>query len=107
MDFDDEELTTELHRLISSWEVYSRDTDPEIERRRLALAWKAPPWRKLWLAAEMSQAARALTVAGLRHRYPEADEEEIRFRLAVLLFGPETARQICSREPEGEPHDPA
>jgi len=108
MDFvDDERLTIEQQRLISSWEIYSRDTAPDIERRRLALARKAPPWRKLWLAADMSQAVRALTLAGLRHRYPKADEDEIRLRLAVLLFGAETAKRLCGKEPDGEPHDTA
>ncbi len=79
------------------WEVYSRDTAPESDRRRLTLARNTPAWRKFQMAAEMSQAARALTLAGLRHRHPDADEQEIRFQFATLLFGPEIARDLCAR----------
>ena len=63
-----------------------------------------PAWRKLQVAAAMSQAARALTLAGLRHRYPDADEQEIRFRFAELLFGPEIAQDLCA-PPDGQESD--
>ena len=86
--------------LIDAWEIYSRDTSEEIERRKLAAAWGAPAWRKLQMAAEMSQTARDLTLAGLRHRHPGASERELRFRLAELLFDTETARQLCDWQPE-------
>lgn len=85
----------EKRRLITEWEVHSRDTAPEIDRRRLAAAWSAPVWRKVWMAAEMSQAVRDLTLVGLRHRHPDADEQEIRFRFASLLFGLQVARHLC------------
>jgi len=42
MELDDEELTIEQRRLISSWEISPRDTAPEIERCRLALASQTP-----------------------------------------------------------------
>jgi hypothetical protein len=96
----DEYIAIEQRRLAAAWEAYSRDTAPDVDRWRLAAAWNAPAWRKLWMAAEMSQAALSLTMAGLRHRYPEANEQEIRFRLALLLFDPQTAYELCGREPE-------
>jgi hypothetical protein len=74
---------------------YGRDTAPDIERRRLAAARNTPKARKLEMAADMSQAVRELSVAGLRHRFPDADEREIRSRLAQMLFDPETARRLC------------
>lgn len=92
---DDSSSTTEQHSLIERWEIYSRDTSQEIEQRRLAAAWGTPPWRKLWMAAEMSQVAMNLTRIGLRQRYPDAEEAEIHYRLAELLYGPETARALC------------
>jgi len=98
-----EQKAIEQRQLATSWEDYSRDTAPEIDRRRLAAAWSAPAWRKLWMAAEMSQTVRDLTLAGLRRRHPDADEREIRFRFASLLYGPEVARHLC---PEFEEKDP-
>lgn len=100
----DELRAIEQRRLIAAWEAYSRDTTPDAERRRLAAAWSAPAWRKLWMAAEMSQTTKELTLAGLRRRHPEADEEEIRFQLALLLFDPEIAVRLCGREAAGGEH---
>jgi hypothetical protein len=94
---DDGKRKAEQRRLIAEWEVHSRDTAPEIDRRRLAAAWSAPAWRKLWMAAEMSQAVRDLTLAGLRRRHPDADKQEIRFRFASLLFGSQVAHHLFPR----------
>jgi hypothetical protein len=92
---DDGKRMAEQRRLIAEWEVHSRDTAPDMDRRRLAAAWSAPAWRKLWMAAEMSQVARDLTLAGLKRRHPDADRQEIRFRFASLLFGSQVARHLC------------
>jgi hypothetical protein len=99
----DEGLPSEIRRLIAEWEIYSRDTTAEIDRRRLTAAWSAPAWRKLQMAADMSQVAQELTLAGLRRRHPDAEESEIRFRLASLLFGPEIAHELCARSREKDP----
>jgi hypothetical protein len=96
----DENLAIEQRRSALAWGSYSHDTTPDIDRRRLAAAWSAPAWRKLWMAAEMSQTTRDLALAGLRSRFPDATEHELRFRLAQLLFGPKTANGICGQEPE-------
>lgn len=97
---DDAKRMAQQRRLIAEWEVHSRDTAPEIDQRRLAAAWSAPTWRKLRMAAEMSQAARDLTLAGLRHRHPDANEREIRFRFASLLYGSEIASRLFSGSEE-------
>jgi hypothetical protein len=103
----DEDLEIRQRRLAAVWESYSRDTPPDIDRRRLASAWNAPAWRKLWMAAEMFQAARDLTLAGLRHRHPDADEQELRLRLASLLFGPQIAHDLCTQEHQEKNSDAA
>jgi hypothetical protein len=94
----EDDSAIERRRLVSAWETYSVDTTAETDRRRLAASWNTPAWRKFQMAADMSQVARDLTVAGLRKRHPSADEQEIRFRLAMLLFDPETARHLCESE---------
>jgi hypothetical protein len=91
----DEGLPPEYRRLIEEWEIHSRDTTAEIDHRQLAAAWKAPAWRKLQMAAELSQVARDLALSGFRRRHPDADEQEIRFRFASLLFGIQLATQLC------------
>jgi hypothetical protein len=46
------------------------------------------------MLVSLNAAARELAVAGLRRRYPDADTEEIRRRLADLLLGEEMARKV-------------
>lgn len=103
----EENSKIQQRRLVAEREAFSRDTSDDIDRRRLAAAWSAPEWRKLHMAAEMSQAAQALTLAGLRRRHPEADDRELRLRLATLLFGAEIARGLCAPEPEPRESDAA
>ena len=70
-----------------SWE----DTSPEARRVWLELLRRAPSWRKWELVAQMTATVRALALAGLRRRFPHASEEELRRRLAGLLYGEELA----------------
>lgn len=70
-----------------------RDTSPEAEEVLLELLRQAPPWRKLEMVGQMSHTVRTLALSGLRTRYPQAGEAELRRRLADLLLGPELAEQ--------------
>jgi hypothetical protein len=100
--FRDENAEIKQRRLISLWETYSRDTASDVDRRRLAAAWETPAWRKLQMTLEMSQAALDLARAGLRSRHPDAGEDEIRYRLACLLFGTQTADHLCPLQSQEE-----
>ena len=70
------------------------DTTPEAEQALLELLRQTPPWRKLALMGELNAAVRLLAEQGLRQRYPQADEAEIRRRLAGLLLGEELATRV-------------
>jgi len=67
------------------------DTHSKIEAMQLEMSRKAPPWRKAHMLGQMYQTAKQLAMVGLRHRYPEASEADLRLRLAALLLGPELA----------------
>ncbi len=82
----------------------STDTRPEAEKVQLELLRQAPPWRKLALVGQMNATVRLLAAQGLRQRYPQADEPEIRRRLAGLLLGEELAAQVYGPLP-GETAD--
>jgi len=79
--------------------LYS-DTHPEMEALQIQLWRQASPTRKMDMLAQLNQAARLLALAGLRARYPQATEAELRRRLADLLLGKELARKVY-----GEPFD--
>lgn len=70
------------------------DTRPEAETVLIDLLRQTSPWRKLAMVAQLNASVRVLAISGLRQRYPQADEAEIRRRLADLLLGPELARTV-------------
>ena len=73
--------------------LYS-DTDPKIEQMQIELWRQASPTRKMHMLAQLNASVRILALAGLRSRYPNATEAELRRRLADLLLGEELARKV-------------
>ena len=70
------------------------DTSPEAEQILLRLLRQTPIWRKLEMMSQLNEAARMLTLSGLREQYPQATETELRRRLASLLLGSKLAEQV-------------
>ncbi len=78
------------------------DTDPKMEALQIELLRQASPARKMRLLAQLNQSARRLALMGLRARYPQASEAELRRRLADLLLGEELARKVYRDLPDGK-----
>ena len=78
-------------RRLPTWREMNRDTSPEAEAILLAYWRDAPAWEKWRRMAQLNHAARLLALAGLRRRYPDASESEIRRLLADLILGPQLA----------------
>jgi predicted component of type VI protein secretion system len=74
--------------------VLSSDTHPKMEALQIRFWREASPARKMQVLAQLNASARTLALAGLRSRYPQADEAELRRRLAALLLGEELARKV-------------
>lgn len=55
------------------------------------------PAERLHMVGQMNRTVRALTVSGLRERYPHESDEQLRVRLADLLYGAEAASMIAGR----------
>lgn len=83
------------------------DTDPRAERVLIEGLRAMPAWRKIDLMGQMSEMAKQLALAGVRQRHPEADEAEVRRRLADIMLGPELARQALGPAPWEEAPDAA
>ena len=77
----------------------SADTTREAEAAQHALLRAMPPWRKLELWAELCASARALTEAGLRRRFPTADDREIRMRLFATWLDRDTMIRAYGWDP--------
>jgi len=74
------------------------DTSPAIEALQVRLLRTAPSWRKMEMLAGLNASARKLALAGLRQRFPQASEAELKRRLADLLLGPELARKVIGEQ---------
>ena len=81
--------------------LYS-DTDPKVEALQIKLWRQASPTRKMHMLAQLNASVRILALAGLRSRYPNATETELRRRLADLLLGEDLALKVYGEIYRGE-----
>jgi hypothetical protein len=72
----------------------SSDTNPKMEALQIQLWRQASPTRKMNMLAQLNASARLLALTGLRSRYPNANEAELRRKLADLLLGEELAHKV-------------
>lgn len=73
--------------------LYS-DTHPKMEALQIQLWRDASPTRKMNMLAQLNSSVRMLALAGLRSRFPNASEAELRYKMAVLLLGEELAQKV-------------
>lgn len=66
--------------------VLFSDTTPEAQQLHYKLMRSLPASRRLALAFELTEAGRKLILADLEHRFPNADEEEIRSRFIARVL---------------------
>ena len=78
------------------------DTHPQMEALQIELLRSASPTRKMQMLAQLNQSAHLLALAGLRSRYPQATETELKRRLAGLLLGEELACEVYGALPDAK-----
>jgi hypothetical protein len=76
------------------------DTDPQIEKVQIEILRAMPDWRKFQLLNDLIITGRKLALAGLRERFPNASQDELRRRLATLLLGRQLAMEVYGPEPD-------
>jgi len=64
----------------------ARDTAPEAQAVLVELLRKVPAGKKIELTFDLIQSTRLLVLSGLRRRYPNAGEDELRRRLISKLL---------------------
>ena len=70
------------------------DTHPTIESMQIQFWRQATPTQKMQMLARLNASAHAVALSGLRTRFPEATQGELRRRLAGLLLGEELAGKV-------------
>jgi hypothetical protein len=78
------------------------DTSAEADDIRFERYARMTPAEKVARMEDLTRTASILALAGLRERYPEADEHELLLRLAVLRLGADLVWQAYGwRAPDG------
>jgi hypothetical protein len=80
----------------------SPDTPPEVEKIMIEGYRKMPMWKKLQQVRELSQLVYQLAMNDVRRRYPQADEREVKLRLASRWLEAELMRKAFGWDPEKE-----
>jgi hypothetical protein len=76
-----------------------QDTSPAASARYHELLRAMPPERRLEAAMRLSRGVRALAIAGIREDHPGIDEDELRVRLTVRLYGRAVAERLFGTVP--------
>ena len=79
-----------------------QDTTPEAERVLIELTRRAPVWKRAEQLSNLIHAHRVLILADLRRRYPQANAEELRKRMAARLLPLEDVIRLFDWNPEEE-----
>ena len=74
--------------------AYYTDTHPNMEALQIRLLREVPSWKKMKMMVDLNESVQKLALAGLRTRHPEANEKELRRRLADLLLGEDVAFKV-------------
>ncbi len=80
----------------------SRDTSPEIQGILFEMLRDVPPEKKLALTFDLIQTTRLLVFAGLRSRFPEASEADLKRRLIAKLLPREDVIKAYGFDPHAE-----
>jgi hypothetical protein len=86
----------------ASYRTQSPDTTPEAERVIIEALRQMPVWRKAEMLTAINRAAQEWTLAGLRARYPEATEAELRLRLGALRVDRQLMIKLFGWDPAKE-----
>jgi Rv0078B-related antitoxin len=71
-----------------------RDTSPDARRVQRSIFARMSGSQRVELAFEMSEAARSLTEAGIRHRHPDWTDQQLSDALLERLLGAELAEKV-------------
>jgi len=79
---------------VTTVRTLSEDTNPAVERMQTAIMARLPAWRKLQLIAGMNALLSTLALEGIAERCPDANADEVWFRLDARRVGAVAARQL-------------
>ncbi len=82
------------HRVPRELRPFSADTSPSASGLHADVLRGMHPAQRLRIALGMSDDARALTEAGIRHRHPDYAEDEVHQALMTAMLGKTLAERV-------------
>jgi hypothetical protein len=79
------------------------DTSSDARERQLELIRSMSPQARLELAMSMSESTRELSLASLQRLHPQETDQQLRLRLAGLLYGEAARDRIAAALSRGRP----
>jgi hypothetical protein len=95
--------------VVGSWTVDTRqsryvtqspDTSEAVDRFLMERYRKMTPSDKMRMVTELNETVEAVALTGLRMRYPDAPERELRLRLAAIRYGRELVIKAFGWDPD-------
>ena len=80
----------------------SPDTTVDAQRKHYELMQQLSPEQKLSMAFALTDATRQLVLADLKHRYPDADAEELRRRFIARVLPRQDVIRAYGFDPKAE-----
>ncbi len=80
----------------------SQDTTPTAQRKHYELMRNLSPEQRLSMAFALTDATRKLILADLHHRFPEANENEIKRRFIARVLSREDVIRAYGFDPRAE-----
>ena len=80
----------------------SPDTTPDAQCKQFEMMRQLSPAQKISLAFALTETMRDLIRAGLRHRFPHADETELRRRFIARVLPREDVIKAYGFDPKAE-----
>ena len=82
--------------------LLSEDTAPEAQRKQIELMRQLSPSQKLALAFALTDTMRNLVLADLQHRFPNADQTELRRRFIARVLPRKDVIRAYGFDPKAE-----
>jgi hypothetical protein len=75
-------------------ELIPADTTHEAAMVQLEIFRRMPPEQRLQLAFQMTDSLRQVAAAGVRHRHPEYNEQQVRLAVIRLTLGDQLFHEV-------------
>ena len=87
---------------MDAYRTQSEDTTRQVERMMFDHYARLAPWEKIRIIEDLNRTADGAAIVGIRKRHPDANDDEVRLRLAALKYGRDLTLKFMGWDPHVE-----